>query len=107
MIDRDQLASRYRDVRARTVELCAPLTIEDQLVQPMADASPTKWHLAHTTWFFEELVLGELTFDRAFRTLFNSYYEAFGPRVDRARRGMLSRPSLARVHEYRNDVDRR
>ena len=103
----DQLSSRYERVRARTVELCAPLTIEDQLVQPIPDASPTKWHLAHTTWFFEDLVLGELAFNRAFRALFNSYYEALGPRVERARRGTLSRPSLAHVHAYRTDVDRR
>jgi len=106
-MDRDALASRYRRVRARTLELCAPLTIEDQQVQAIADASPTKWHLAHTTWFFEELVLGELAFDPSFRTLFNSYYECFGRRVERARRGLASRPPLARVHEYRSDVDRR
>jgi ergothioneine biosynthesis protein EgtB len=107
VLDRDQLLSTYQRVRARTLELCAPLTIEDQLVQPMADASPTKWHLAHTTWFFEDLVLGALTFDHTFRTLFNSYYEALGPRVERGRRGMLSRPSLGDVHAYRADVDRR
>ena len=107
MLDRDVLAARYRRVRARTLELCAPLTIEDQLVQPMPETSPTKWHLAHTTWFFEDLVLGELAFDPAFRALFNSYYDSVGPQLDRARRGMLSRPSLARVHEYRADVDRR
>jgi len=101
------LATRYRSVRARTVELCAPLTVEDQAVQAMPDASPTKWHLAHTSWFFEELVLGEGAFDAAFRALFNSYYETFGTRVDRASRGTLSRPSLERVHAYREHVDRR
>src|SRR5262245_58967060 len=84
MFDREQLASTYQRVRARTLELCAPLTIEDQLVQPIADASPTKWHLAHTTWFFEDIVLDDLAFDPAFRTLFNSYYEAIGPRIERA-----------------------
>jgi ergothioneine biosynthesis protein EgtB len=99
--------ARYLEVRARTLALCAPLTVEDQQVQAMADASPTKWHLAHTTWFFEEFVLGALAFDAGFRMLFNSYYESLGPRVARARRGLLSRPPLARVHAYRADVDRR
>jgi len=97
--------NRFKAVRSRTVALCAPLTVEDQLVQPMADASPAKWHLAHTTWFFETVVLG--TPDPEFNFLFNSYYEALGPRVERARRGMLSRPSLERVHAYRADVDAR
>ncbi len=102
------LATRYRAIRARTVALCAPLTIEDQLVQPMADASPSKWHLAHTTWFFEMFVLervGADAFDPAFGFLFNSYYETVGARVARPRRGMLSRPSLPRVHAYRAAVD--
>ncbi len=87
------LATRYAAVRARTVALCAPLTIEDQLVQPMADASPSKWHLAHTTWFFELFVLertGADAFDPAFGYLFNSYYEAVGARV--------ARPRHARAH---------
>jgi ergothioneine biosynthesis protein EgtB len=99
--------TRYRAVRTRTVELCAPLSAEDHLLQPMPDASPTKWHLAHTTWFFEAFVLGGAPFDPAFEYLFNSYYEAVGPRVERARRGMLSRPGLDRVRAYRDDVDRR
>jgi len=101
------LGERFERVRARTVALCAPLSAEDQQVQPMADASPAKWHLAHTTWFFEELVLGDASFDPAFGFLFNSYYEALGPRVERARRGMVTRPSLERVHEYRAAVDAR
>jgi len=99
------LLARFHLVRSRTVKLCAPLTVEDQLVQPMPDASPAKWHLAHTTWFFETVVLGAP--DPEFNFLFNSYYEALGPRVERARRGMLSRPSLERVHAYRTDVDLR
>ena len=99
------LAKRFRAVRMRTVELCTPLGVEDQLVQPMADASPTKWHLAHTTWFFETIVLRAP--DPEFNFLFNSYYETLGPRVERARRGMLSRPTLERVHAYRDDVDAR
>jgi ergothioneine biosynthesis protein EgtB len=99
------LSRRFKAVRMRTVELCAPLSVEDQLVQPMPDASPTKWHLAHTTWFFETIVLGAP--DPEFNFLFNSYYEALGPRVERARRGMLSRPSLERVQAYRSDIDAR
>jgi ergothioneine biosynthesis protein EgtB len=99
--------ARYRTVRRRTVELCEPLSAEDQQLQPMPDASPTKWHLAHTTWFFESFVLGGPPFDPAFEYLFNSYYEAVGPRVERARRGMMSRPGLDRVLAYREDVDRR
>ena len=97
--------ARFQAVRSRTVKLCAPLTVEDQLVQPMPDASPAKWHLAHTTWFFETVVLGAP--DPEFNFLFNSYYEALGPRVERASRGMLSRPSLERVLAYRADVDLR
>jgi len=100
------LLERYRQIRARTLELCAPLTVEDQAIQPMPDASPTKWHLAHTTWFFEEFVLGQLA-DPSYSFLYNSYYEAVGPRVDRPRRGAVSRPGLDRVLAYRAEVDRR
>jgi ergothioneine biosynthesis protein EgtB len=84
-----------------------PLSAEDHVVQPMPDASPAKWHLAHTTWFFEAFVLGGEPFDPAFEFLFNSYYEAVGPRMPRARRGMLTRPSLERIHAYRAVIDRR
>jgi ergothioneine biosynthesis protein EgtB len=97
----------YHRVRDRTVALCAPLSVEDHVVQSMADASPAKWHLAHTTWFFETFVLAGTPFDPAFTVLFNSYYEAVGPRVERPRRGMLTRPSLERVHAYRAHVDER
>jgi ergothioneine biosynthesis protein EgtB len=101
---------RYRAVRARTVELAAPLSVEDQLVQSMPDASPTKWHLAHTSWFFETFLLvpyvrGYHVFDERYNYLFNSYYEALGPRVGRGDRGRLSRPPLAEVHAYRRYVD--
>jgi ergothioneine biosynthesis protein EgtB len=102
-----ELTRQFSSVRDRTTELCAPLTVEDHVVQPMADASPAKWHLAHTTWFFESFVLGGEPFDPAFGFLFNSYYEAVGARVERPRRGMLTRPSLDRVHAYRAAVDRR
>ena len=104
------LGSRFERVRARTVRLCAPLSAEDAQLQSMADASPAKWHLAHTTWFFETFVLGPIgiaALDPAFAFLFNSYYEAAGPRAQRDRRGLMSRPSLAEVHAYRSDVDRR
>jgi len=105
-----KLLDEYRAVRARTLELAAPLSPEDQGVQSMPDASPTKWHLAHTTWFFETFVLephlpDHRPFDPAFKFLFNSYYEGVGPQHDRARRGGLSRPSLDEVHAYRRHVD--
>jgi DinB superfamily len=101
---------QYRSVRARTVALAEPLSVEDQLVQSMPDASPTKWHLAHTSWFFETFLFGPhapgyRVFDERFGFLFNSYYEALGARVARAERGQLSRPSLDEVHAYRRHVD--
>jgi ergothioneine biosynthesis protein EgtB len=104
------LLSRYQTVRQRSVGVCAPLTIEDHAIQSMPDASPAKWHLAHTTWFFESFVLvmlGQSVLDDTFGYVFNSYYEAVGPRIDRARRGMVSRPSLEAVHAYRRNVDER
>jgi ergothioneine biosynthesis protein EgtB len=104
---RATLGDRFAAVRSRTTELCAPLSAEDCAVQPMPDASPAKWHLAHTTWFFEAFVLGGEPFDPAFEFLFNSYYEAVGPRVERPRRGMLTRPGLDRVYAYRAAIDRR
>jgi ergothioneine biosynthesis protein EgtB len=102
-----ELAARFAAVRRRTTELCAPLSAEDSVIQAMPDASPAKWHLAHTTWFFETFVASGEPFDPSFVFLFNSYYEAVGPRVERARRGLLSRPSLDRVHAYRAAIDDR
>ena len=104
------LAGHYRAVRQRSVALAAPLSDADATIQSMPDASPAKWHLAHTTWFFETFVLrdhapGHAPFDPAYGYLFNSYYEAEGPRHARAARGMLSRPSLAEVLEWRARVD--
>jgi ergothioneine biosynthesis protein EgtB len=101
---------RYRAVRARAVELAAPLSAEDQLVQSMPDASPTKWHLAHTSWFFETFVLAPRVadyraLDGRYAFLFNSYYETVGAHVARPARGLLSRPSLPEVHAYRRHVD--
>ena len=103
------LAQSYRAVRAHTEFLAAPLSAEDAQIQSMPDASPVKWHLAHTSWFFETVILsqrpGYKIFDPAFAYLFNSYYESLGPRHPRPRRGLLTRPSLAEVMAYRAHVD--
>ncbi len=101
---------RYRAVRRRTEALAAPLSAEDQAAQSMPDASPTKWHRAHTTWFFETFLLtpylaGYRVFDPRFGYLFNSYYEALGPRQPRPARGLLTRPSATEVTAYRDHVD--
>lgn len=108
----EALAGRYLRVRGQTQKLAEPLSAEDACVQSMPDASPAKWHLAHTTWFFETFVLaahvaGYEAFDPAFRMLFNSYYQQVGERHPRARRGMLTRPSLQQVQAYRDAVDER
>jgi ergothioneine biosynthesis protein EgtB len=104
------LAAAYRAVRHLTEALCAPLETDDYLIQSMPEASPVKWHLAHTTWFFETFVLapcvtGYRPFHPAFGVLFNSYYNAVGPRWPRSQRGLLSRPSVAEVYDYRAHVD--
>ncbi len=104
------LIPRYKTVRQRSLGVCAPLSVEDQVIQSMPDASPVKWHLAHTTWFFEAFVLGPLgqpSFDDRYNFVFNSYYEALGSRMPRERRGLASRPTLDEVLAYRNDVDDR
>ena len=106
------LAARYLAVRAASVALAAPLSAEDCQVQSMPDASPTKWHLAHVTWFFETFLLerfesGFAPFDPAFRVLFNSYYQGVGAQHPRARRGLITRPTLAEVLRYRAHVDER
>lgn len=100
---------RFQIVRSHTEELAAPLSAEDQTVQSMPDASPTKWHLAHTTWFFETFVLRPhardyRVFDAAFEYLFNSYYEAVGPRYPRPQRGLITRPGVEEVLAYRRHV---
>jgi len=101
----------YRTVRARMVDLAQGLSAEDLAAQPMADASPGKWHLAHTSWFFEAMILaaepGYQPVDPRFQQLFNSYYEALGRRVARVERGLMTRPSLDEVLEYRREIDRR
>src|SRR5262249_51718558 len=101
------LARRFLDVRSQTDLLAEPLSAEDCQVQSMPDASPTKWHLAHTSWFFETFVLEGAPFDPSFEYLFNSYYESVGPRQPRPTRGLLSRPSLDDVRRYRRHIDER
>ena len=107
-----QLEDRYAATRAQSLRLAAPLSAEDCALQSMPDASPVKWHLAHTTWFFETFVLeaavpGYQPFRPHYRSLFNSYYIAVGPRHPRPERGLLSRPSLDEIHAYRRHVDAR
>jgi len=107
---RESALERYRTVRTRTEALAAPLSPEDQTVQSMPDVSPTKWHRAHVTWFFENFILEPFhnayrVHDPAYGYLFNSYYEGAGPRHPRPARGMLSRPSIAEIAQYRVHVD--
>jgi len=109
--DSDALPARYRTVRAETERRTAPLSGEDQQIQSMPDCSPAKWHRAHTSWFFETFVLaarpGYAPVDPAYGYLFNSYYEAVGPRHPRPERGLLSRPSAEAVGNYRVAIDSR
>ncbi|MEZ5844698.1 MAG: ergothioneine biosynthesis protein EgtB [Hyphomicrobiaceae bacterium] len=104
------LSERLAASRRRSIDIARPLSPEDMTVQAMDDASPTKWHLAHTTWFYETFVLGPhmpgyRRFDDSFAYCFNSYYEGAGPRHPRTRRGLLTRPSSAAVMDYRAHVD--
>jgi ergothioneine biosynthesis protein EgtB len=108
---KSSLLNRYQQVRQISEKICQPLAIEDYTIQSMPDVSPPKWHLAHTTWFFETFVLlphlpGYTVFDPQFGYLFNSYYEAVGTRHPRHQRGMLSRPTVSEVYRYRAEVDR-
>src|SRR3954466_1713256 len=104
------LAGRYRSVRANTECLCEPLETEDYVVSSMPDVSPTKWHLAHTSWFFETFVLAPhvssyVSPNPKYSFLFNSYYVQMGERHCRAQRGLVTRPTVAEVYAYRRHVD--
>ena len=104
------LRRQYLDTRRYTETLCEPLETEDYIPQPIVDVSPAKWNIAHTTWFFEEMILknfveGYRVFDEQFAFLFNSYYNTIGERTVRDRRGDLSRPTVRTIFEYRRYVD--
>jgi ergothioneine biosynthesis protein EgtB len=106
------LVTTFAATRSQTLELTHGLSPEDCALQSMPDASPTKWHLAHTTWFYEVFILERfeknfIPFDQAFRVLFNSYYNGVGDKFPRAKRGLISRPDLARVLQYRENVEQR
>jgi ergothioneine biosynthesis protein EgtB len=112
MHDTGLWAARYQSVRQHSLALAAPLSDEDCGAQSMPDASPIKWHLAHTTWFFETFILERLEpgfapFHQAFRVLFNSYYNGVGDKHPRPQRGLLTRPSMTQVRAYRTNVDER
>ena len=105
------LVDQFRLVRQRSVDLCAPLEIEDYVPQPATFASPPKWHLGHTTWFFETLVLkahypGFEVFNEQFPYAFNSYYNHLGERVNRSERGIMTRPTVKEVYDYRAYIDK-
>ena len=109
MTSTDSLVDLFLETRLHTENICKPLEIEDYVVQPIVDVSPPKWHLGHTTWFFEEFILkphfkGYTVFDEDFSFVFNSYYETVGKRVVRSDRGNLSRPSVDSVYAYRTYV---
>src|ERR1700749_3843965 len=104
------LAAAYKKVRKRTEMICSHLQTEDYVVQPVADVSPPKWHLGHTTWFFETFILkpnfiGYQEYNPDYNYVFNSYYETVGNRVIRTDRGNLSRPTVAEIYKYREYVD--
>ena len=109
LASRTDLTSTFADVRALTERLASRLSPEDQTPQSMPDASPTKWHRAHTSWFFEEFILGPrddyAVFDPTYRYLFNSYYEAVGARHPRPKRGLVTRPGVADIGRYREYVE--
>ncbi|MBL4906805.1 MAG: DinB family protein, partial [Sneathiella sp.] len=106
----EDLLRQYQNIRSQSLALISTLSDADATVQSMADASPAKWHMGHTTWFFETLILipnleDYQQFDQKYHYLFNSYYESLGPRQPRPKRGMLTRPSLDDIREYRRYVD--
>jgi ergothioneine biosynthesis protein EgtB len=105
------IISKFRSIRKLTEKICEPLIAEDYVVQPVEDVSPPKWHIGHTSWFFETFILKKFhkkykSFDPAFNFIFNSYYESIGNRLLRTQRGNLTRPSIDQIYEYRNYIDR-
>lgn len=107
---KSDISTRYRNVRSYTEYLCEPLEVEDFIPQPIVDVSPIRWNIAHTTWFFEEMILKKFApeyqiFDPEFGFLFNSYYNTVGDRTPRDDRGAMTRPTVSRVFEYRKHVD--
>jgi ergothioneine biosynthesis protein EgtB len=106
---RPQLIQSYQRIRKQTEQLCAPLFVEDYVVQSHDDISPPKWHLAHTTWFFETFILAKQSsykvFNPLFHHLFNSYYQSIGHPYPRMQRGILSRPTVEMIYQYRKQVD--
>ena len=110
-ISSGEMRARLFETRELSLKLAEELSAEDMTAQGIDDASPTKWHLAHTTWFFETFILnchleGYRLFDDAFNYCFNSYYEHLGARQPRPKRGLLTRPSVERIMDYRRYVDR-
>lgn len=110
LIDPLELRVTYNKIRSRTVEICSPLSTEDYVPQPALFTSPPKWHLAHTTWFFEEMILKKLkldykVYDNSFGFLFNSYYNSIGERTARHQRGLITRPTVDQVYQFRAYID--
>src|SRR5256714_7364734 len=103
------IADLYRQVRSRTMEIVAPLEIEDYVIQTAEFMSPPRWHIGHTSWFFETVLRkyqpGYKTYHEDFLFFFNSYYEGFGPRIERPKRGTRSRPTVAETKKYRAHID--
>src|SRR5262245_17698138 len=105
----DSIEGLYQSVRARTLEIVAPLEIEDYVIQTAEFMSPPRWHIGHTSWFFETVLQnfqpGYKTYREDFLFFFNSYYEGFGPRIERPKRGTRSRPPVAETRKYRAHID--
>lgn len=105
-----EISNKYKNIREYTLQLCEPLMVEDFTPQSAPFASPPKWHIAHTTWFFEEMILKQYVkdykaFDKDYSFLFNSYYNTLGKRIERHQRGLITRPSVEEIYKYRNYVD--
>jgi ergothioneine biosynthesis protein EgtB len=111
-MDRNKLIAFFKNVRQVTEEICQPLAVEDHVIQPVTDVSPPKWHMGHTSWFFEAMFLDKMIdnyrwVNPQYPYVFNSYYESFGQRIDRNTRGHMSRPTLAETLQYRKEITER